>query len=180
MPNISDYEYNELLGRKRVADFSEDLFNDPMTGKDIKRLIKRKHPHLPIPDLDLEDKFEAQRAADKKEREDRERSEKEKKQQDEWKEQRARTQKDWGFTEETMANLEKTMVERNIGDYEVAATFHAAKNPKPSEPTSHHGEPWGYAANETFREVSKDPEGWAKGEMMKAMKIDRERELQQR
>lgn len=172
---VPDDEYAYLQGRRQVADFVESIYNDPTLSKEAKRLIKKKYPNLPIPDLDIEDRVEARLADDRKKRDDEESAKKRKTEEDGWKEQRSRTQKEYGFTDEGMTDLEKMMVERNIGDYEVAATYHAARNPKPSAPTAQHGQPWRYQDNDTFREIAKDPEAWGRGELMKALKNDEDR-----
>ena len=177
---ISDEEDRFLQGRRQVADFVESIYNDPALSKDAKRLIKRKYPNLSIPDFDLEEKVEARLDADRKKRDDEDKATRKQKEEDGWKEQRGKVQKDYGFTDEAMTDLEKFMTEKNVGDYEVAATYKAAKTPRASEPTSHHGEPWGHGSNETFREIAKDPEGWGKSEILKALRADQERARQQR
>lgn len=179
MPEVSPEQIRYWEDRERVANFSESVFNDPGLNKDAKRLIKRKYPQLSIPDHDLEEKFDQKLGKFEEERKQREDADKRTKQEAEWKAKRDRTQKEYGYTEEGMGKLEDLMRERNIGDYEVAATFHAAKNPRPSEPTSGHGQPWAFTANDTFREVAQDPEAWARKEFMKAMEIDKERARQQ-
>ena len=177
---ISDEEYAYLMGRKAVADYIEPIWNDPALGKEAKRLVKKKYPDARIPDLEIEDKVEERFAAEDKKRKEeadkatRERNEKQ------WKAQRAKVQKEYGFTDDAMKDLEAFMIERNVGDYEVAARFKAPQSPRASEPTSHHGEPWGYGrdTNETFKEIAKDPEAWGRSEIMKALKADQDRARQ--
>lgn len=177
---ISDEQYAAYERAYQTAQFAESIFNDPQLSKDAKRLIKRKYPNLAIPDYDLEEKFERERTADRKAREDAEKAAKQKSEEDGWKTQRAKVQKDYSFTEEAMKDLEKFMYENGVANYEVAAGYKAAKSPRASEPTSHHGEPWGHTANETFREIAKDPEAWGRGEIMKAIRADEDRARQAR
>jgi len=177
---ISDEEDRYLQGRRQVADFVESIYNDPALSKDAKRLIKRKYPNLAIPDYDIEEKVDQRFADEKKKRDDEDKAARKQKEEDGWKEQRGKVQKEYGFTDEAMTDLEKFMTEKNVGDYEVAATYKASKTPRASEPTSHHGEPWGHGNNETFREIAKDPEAWGRGEIMKALRADQERARQQR
>jgi hypothetical protein len=177
---ISDEQYAAYEQAYRTANFAESIFNDPALSKDAKRLIKRKYPNLSIPDFDLEEKFEKERAADKKSRDDETRAAKQKQEEDGWKEQRAKTQKEYGFTDEGMKDLEKFMLENNVANYDVAATYKAAKSPRASEPTSQHGMPWAHTADETFREIAKDPEAWGRGEILKAIRADQDRARQAR
>ena len=83
-------------------------------------------------------------------------------------------QREFGFTEDGMKDLEKFMLDKNIGDYEVAATYHASKNPKQSEANYSDGL-WNHAKQDGFAEVAKDPEGWARNELLGAMRRDQER-----
>lgn len=177
---ITDEQYAAYERAYQTAQFAESIFNDPQLSKDAKKLIKRKYPNLSIPDYDLEEKFERERAADKKARDDAEKAAKQKTEEDGWKQQRAKVQKDYGFSDDGMKDLEKFMYENGVANYEVAATYKAAKSPRASEPTSQHGMPWAHTANETFKEIAKDPEGWGRGEIMKAIRADEDRARQAR
>jgi hypothetical protein len=176
---ISDEEYNALLARKEIADLVEPLWNDPALGKDAKRLLKRKYPQLRIPDLDIEDKVETALADDRKKRDDEKAAEAKEKQKTAWAEARAKTQRDYGFTDEAMKDLEKFMVEHNVASYEVAAGYQAAKNPKPSDPASGFNDHfWNHGQSDEAKEVAKDPEGWARKEIIAAIRRDDAREKQ--
>jgi hypothetical protein len=174
MPEITDDEYNRLLGRAQVADFSESIFNDPALSKHAKALIKAKYPHIQIPDYDLETRFNARLDQDKKEREDAKRAEKEAIERDQWQQNRSRVQKEYGFTDDGMRDLESFMAEKSVGDYDVAATYKAAKNPKPIEANYSNGL-WEHSKQEGFAEISKDPEGWARNEILGALRRDEEK-----
>src|SRR5882672_685275 len=155
---VSDEEYAYLMGRKQVADFIEPIYNDPVLSKYAKRLIKKKYPNVKIPDLEIEEMVEKRFADEDK---------------------RAKVQKEYGFTDEGMTDLEAFMLERNVGDYEVAAKYKAPASPRASEPTSRHGESWGYGgSNDQFKEIAKDPEAWGRGEILKALKADQDRARQ--
>ena len=171
---VSDEEYNFLQGRRQVADFVESIYNDPTLTKEAKALIKKKYPQVQIPDLDLEEKFNQRFDEDKREREAERKAAREAEQDKRINEARAKVQQEYGFTEDGMKDLEKMMVERNIGDYEAAATFHASKNPKQSEANYSNGL-WDHQKQENFGEISKDPEGWARNEFLSAMRRDQER-----
>jgi hypothetical protein len=61
------------------------------------------------------------------------------------------------------------MVERNIGDYDAAAHFFAAKNPQVSEPT-YDSTRWHHERGDQFKEIVSDPEAWGRNELMTAFK----------
>jgi hypothetical protein len=178
MPEVADDEYTRLLGKAQVADLAESLFNDPALGKHAKALVKAKYPQLQIPDYDLEQRFNARLDHEKKEREDAERAKREAEEETQWKQNRARVQKEYGFTDDGMKDLESFMREKSVGDYDVAATYRAAKNPKQSE-THYSNGLWEHSKQEGFAEISKDPEGWARNEILGALRRDEERQKNQ-
>ena len=171
---IEDREYNFLQGRRQVADFVESIWNDPQLNNDAKALVKKKYPQLKIPDYDLEQHVNRRLDEDKRERRDAEENKK-------FTELRANTQKEYGFTNEAMTDLEKLMVERNIGDYEVAATYVASKAPKPSPATTAQGDGlWNHPKQPNWGDVTKDPEGWARGELLKTLYGEQDRSKNQK
>ena len=174
MREISDDEYNFLQGRRQIADFIEPIYNDPLLNREAKALIKKKYPQAQIADYDLEEKFNQRLDAEKKEREDAEKAKLEAEQQQKFQTIRSQVQKDYGFTEDGMKELEKFMWDKNIGDYEVAATYHAAKNPRQSE-TAHGDGFWHHQKQDGFAKIAEDPEGWARNEILGALRNDQER-----
>jgi hypothetical protein len=178
---VTDEEYNYLMGRKQVADFVESIYNDPSLNKEAKALIKRKYPNLQITDYDLETKIEKRFEAEKKARDDQEQAAKKAAEDDAWKKTREKTQQDYGFTEDGMKELEDFMVQKNIGDYEVAASYMASKNPKQSDATYGHNDGlWNHSKQEGFKEIASDPEGWARSQILQAIRRDDERNKGQR
>lgn len=169
MPEISDEELAWFQAQARTAQFAENLYNHPKVSKQAKALIKEAYPDLEIPGYD------AQQYVDRKFAErDEKAAEAAKREHDaeverQWKEQRAATQKRYGFTDEAMAELEKLMVERKVADYDVAATYHAAKNPKTSQPTFS-DQYWNYQKRDGWADIAKDPEGWARNEILGALR----------
>lgn len=168
---ISDEEYSRLIGKAQVADFVESIYNDPQLSREAKALIKKKYPQVQIPDFDIEERINQRFDADRHEREAAEQAKKDAADQEHFKQTRARVQKDYGFTDDGMRDLEKMMLERNIGDYEVAAEYHAVKNPKQSEADQSDGL-WHHQQQDNFAEISKDPEGWARKELISAIRKD--------
>ena len=174
---LTDAEYNYLIEQDQVANVANALWNDPELGPQTKALLKKKLPNLQIPDHDLRTEMRGEFAKrDKKQREERE-AEEIAKQDNFWKGERARVQKQYGYTDDGIKDLEQLMLYKHIGDYEVAATYHAAKNPKPSEPTSMgYKDPyWNHGKSDLFKEIAKDPEEWGRSEIMKALHNDQNR-----
>ena len=171
---ISDEEYKYLQDKRMTADFVESIYNDPQLNKEAKRLIKRKYPNLAIPDFDLETKVEqrfsaedqkkAKEAADAAAAADRAA----------WNASRAKVQKQYGFTDEAMKDLETWMHEKAVADHEVAAEYRAAKNPQTSSPT-YDSQFWHHEKADGFAEIAKDPEAWGRKEILGAIHRDEER-----
>jgi hypothetical protein len=175
MPELSDEEYQFLQQRRQVADFVESIYNDPALTKEAKALIKKKYPQVSIPDYDIEERISKRLDDDRKERDDAEKAKREAADQESFKQTRARVQKEFGFTDEGMNDLEKFMLEKNVGDYDVAASYHAMKNPKQSEATHSDGL-WNHQKSEGWNKISEDPEGWARGEILGALRRDEDRQ----
>lgn len=171
---ISDEEYNFLTNKRMTADFVESIYNDPVLNREAKQLIKKKYPNLAIPDFDLENKVEARlsaaeqakakEAADAAAARDREA----------WNRSRSKVQKQYGFTDEGMKDLEQWMHEKAVADHEVAAEYRAAKNPQTSSPT-YDSQFWHHEQAPDFAAITKDPEAWGRNEILTAIHRDEER-----
>lgn len=170
---ISDEEFAFLQNKRITADFVESIYNDPQLTKEAKRLIKKKYPNLAIPDLDIEDRVQSQIDADRKQRADAEAAAKNRAAHEHWQAQRAKTQKDYGFTDDGMKELEGWMQDKGVGDYEVAAQYRVSKNPKTSEPT-YDTQFWHHEQGPGFAEIAKDPEAWGRKEILGAIHRDQE------
>jgi hypothetical protein len=171
---VTDEEYNFLQGRRQVADFVESIYNDPQLAKEAKALIKRKYPQVQIPDYDIEERVTQKIDEDRKARENERKAAKEAEQEKHFQQTRSRVQQDYGFTDDAMKDLEKFMVEKGVGDYEVAASYQASKNPKQSEANYSDGL-WNHQKQDGFAEIAKDPEGWARNELLGAMRRDQDK-----
>jgi len=180
MATISDEEYNKLMVASHTAAFAESIWNDPALSKEAKRLAKRKYPNLEIPELDIRDEVDARFNAEKKAREDAEAATKQAAEDEAWKKERAEIQQQYGFTDDGMKELEEFMVKNNVGSYEVAASYKASKQPKPSDATYGGDHFWNHRQQEGFAEVAKDPEGWARTQILQAIRNDERREREQR
>ena len=115
-----------------TADFVESIYNDPVLNKEAKRLIKKKYPNLAIPDYDLEQKVEQRFSAEDEKKATRGGRARRPGDRDAWNASRARVQKQYGFTDEAMKDLEKWMHDKAVADHEVAAEYRASKNPQTS------------------------------------------------
>lgn len=170
---VSDEEYRFLQERRVTADFVESIYNDPSLNKEAKRLIKKKYPSLAIPDLDIEDRVQAQLDAEKNRRESEENSKKQAAEDAKWRAERARVQKEYSFTDDGMNDLESFMQDKGIGDYEVAASYRAAKNPKASQP--YDAGFWHHENEPDFKKIAQDPEAWGRNEILQSIYRDQER-----
>lgn len=176
---IEDREYAFLQGRRQVADFVESIWNDPQLNMEAKALIKKKYPNLSIPEYDLEQRVEQRLGQERQAREQTETQRKQAEDKKKFDDLRSATQKEYGFTDKAMEDMEKMMVERNIGDYEVAATYIASKEPKPAEATFQ-DQYWHHDKSPGWGEITKDPEGWARGEILKTLQNEQQRNRNQR
>ena len=175
---ISDEEFAFLQSKRQIADFVEPIYQHPTWGKEAKRLIKQVYPNIKIPDYDIEEQVNARFDAEKKARDEAAAAEKQRADDDRWRKARAAVQKQYSFTDEAMERLENFMKEKYIGDYEVAASYIAAKEPKTSEATYEHY--WHHDRQPEFQEMAKDPEGYAFNQFVQAMRRDEEHAKQMR
>ena len=173
--NISDEEYAYLQSCRQTADFAQSIFNDPSLNNEAKALIKRKYPNMKIPDYDIEQRVNARVDEMEKSRRDEEDAKRMEAEERKFNETRDSIKKQYGFTDDAMKSLEDMMVERNIGDYEAAASFFASKNPQISEPT-YDSTRWHHEKQDTFKEIVTDPEAWGRNEIMSAIRRDEARQ----
>jgi hypothetical protein len=176
---ISDEEYAEYMQARQIKNFVEPIFNDPRLNPYAKTLIKAKYPNLSIPDHDLKNEITQHFNAEKKRADDEKAAEKQKQEDQRISDQRANVQKQYGFTDDGMKDLEKFMVDNHVGSYEVAAGYKVAKEPKPIDPTNENHFWQRPALREQIKEISADPEGWARKELTKAARADEQRMKQQ-
>lgn len=169
---ISDEEYNHLIGRAQLADFVEPIYNNPKTSHKAKALIKEAYPTLEIPGYDTETAVAREFAARDQRDAEKERKAREAEEDRQWREDRDKVKAARKLSDEDMGKLEKLMLERKIGNYEDAAEIYAARLPKPSTPT--YDNHWNHATQPSFAEISKDPEGYMRRELLGAIERDRQ------
>ena len=171
---INDDEYNFLQQKRLTADFVESIYNDPALNKEAKRLIKRKYPNLAITDYDMEEKLDARvRAEDDKKAKEQQETQR-KRNQETWDTGRKKAKDEYGLTDEGLTDLEKWMEEHAVADHEVAASYRHAKNPQ-TTPTTYDSQFWRHEKAYNFKEISADPEGWARKEILGAIHRDSQR-----
>lgn len=157
-----------------TADFVESIYNDPQLNKEAKRLIKKKYPNLAIPDFDMEEKIDQRLSAEDERKRKAEQEAKAAKDREAWQQSRANAKKSYGLTDEGLTDLEKWMEEHAVADHEVAASYRHSKDPKTSEPTAD-SMYWKHDKADNFKEISSDPEAWARREILGAIHRDSER-----
>ena len=171
---LTDEQIAYLRNRETVANFADSLYNDPTISNELKLLIKRKHPELSIPDFDIESRITERLESEKKERQDAESKQRDEREQKEWAEKRAAVKDRHKFTDDAMDRLETMMKERHIYNYEDAADLMIAREPRTSSPTQELDDRmWHHNRNEQFKEIAKDPQSWARSELMAAMARDK-------
>lgn len=171
---ISDEEYNHLVGRKTVADFVEPIYNSKELGPEARALIKKAYPNLQIEGYDLKQELKGEIAQVRQEFHETERQRKDREESEKFQQVRQRTKEQYKLTDEGMKKLEDLMIERNIGDYEAAATYMVSKEPRAIE--SHGSQHfWNHEKQDGFAEISKDPEKWGFKELMGAAERDSQR-----
>lgn len=176
---ITDAEDQQIQQDRNLVQFINSIYNDPQLNREAKALIKKKYPNINIPDYDILQQVETRLNAEREERETRERERQEQEETRKFDETRSSVQKKYGFTDEGMQDLEKFMVDNNVGSYEVAASYRASQNPMPSAATFDDNR-WNHNKQEGFAEIAKDPEGWGRAEIIKALRNDQERAKAQR
>ena len=171
---IGDDEYAFLQNKRMTADFVESIYNDPQLNKEAKRLIKRKYPNLAIPDYDMEEKLDGRLRAEDEKKAKAEQETQAKHNQETWETGRKKAKDQYGLTDEGLTDLEKWMQEHAVADHEVAASYRHSKNPKTSEPT-YDSQSWRHDKAHNFKEISADPEAWARREILGAINRDSDR-----
>lgn len=172
---ISDEEYAHLVGRKTIADFVEPIYNSPELGPQAKALIKKAYPNLQIEGYDLKEELKGEIAQVRNELKETERQRQDREDAEKFQRTRKATQEQYKLTDEGMKKLEDLMVERNIGDYDAAATYMISKEPRASEPTGGSQHFWNHEKQDKFSEISKDPEKWGFNELVGAARRDEQR-----
>lgn len=180
MPVTLNDEQVEFLKRrladaerdKSIAEGASKIWNSPEWGSEAKALWKKAFPEGQIPEYDTE-----QRVMARIEKLETERLEREKKAQEtaldsDIAKKRRAAQERHGFSDDEMKSLEEMMTQRNVGDYDVAAHYLASQRPAPSDGTDagYDRQFWGHQRQAGYDEVAKDPEAYARREILKTFR----------
>lgn len=156
-----------------IAESATQLWNHAEFGDEAKAVWKKAFPEARIDGYDTEQRINARLDKERREREEREKKEREEAEDREWKSKRKAAQDKHGLTDDAMERIEKLMVEKKVGDYDVAATYFVSQEPSPSEGTAEYDRHfWQHDRTPEYQEVAADPEGYARKEIMKAIRAD--------
>jgi hypothetical protein len=175
---LTDEQVAELRGRlgaaetnRQIAEASAGLWNDPVFGDEAKALWKKKYPDTAIPDHDLRTELRGELAKDREQREKERKEAADRAEDERIASKRKEAQDSFGLTDDAMKRLEDFMVERNIGDYEIAAEAFVSRNPRVSDGSQEHDSHfWQHERQDLFAEISKDPEEWGRKEILKTLR----------
>ena len=123
--------------KNAALDWLESLPNHPEIGTEVKRLLKKAHPQISYPELDVEDRFTA------KVREQEERvsqfisAQKEKENKEYWAKKTKAAINDGLVKEEEVKEFHEWMVGEHLGNYERAAKMWHDEKHAAAEPTNY-------------------------------------------
>ena len=118
---------------RKIAEASAEIWNDPELGDSAKGLWKKKFPNTDLGGYDVEQRINARFDKERQEREAAAKAEADRRQDERIAEERREAQARYSLTDDAMKRVEDFMVERNIGDYEVAAEHFVSRNPRVSD-----------------------------------------------
>jgi hypothetical protein len=169
-------ELRQRLGQaetnRQIAEAARGVWDDPDLGEAAKRLWKQKYPDTSIPDYDLEQRLRGEIQKDRDERAAADKAARDREADARVASERKAVQDRYGATDDAMTRLERLMVERNIGDYEVAAEYMFSREPRASDgrDDSYDGQYWRHDQQDLFKEIAADPEEWGRKEILKTLR----------
>lgn len=180
---LTDEQVQELRQRLaqaetngKIAEATARIWNDPERGERAKALWKEQYPDTDLGPYDVERRINERLDKERLERQVAEKEAREREQDARLAAKRKEAQDRYGATDDAMDRLEKMMVERNIGDYDVAAEHFFTREPRVSDGTQEYDSQfWQHEKGDLFKEISADPEAWGRKEILKTLK-DQERQ----
>ena len=160
----------------QIAAASAKIWNSPERGERAKALWKEEFPDTDLGGYDVEQRLNARLDRERREREEAEKTARDRQQDERIASQRKEIQDRYGATDDAMTRLEKLMVERNIGDYEVAGEYMFSREPKVSDGQELDSGFWQHEKADTFKEIASDPEAWGRSEILKTLRESERRE----
>lgn len=159
-----------------IAQSATEIWNHQQWGDEAKALWKKAFPEVKIDGFDAEQRINARLDKERQEREEREKKARERAEEDEWKTKRQAAKEKYSLTDDAMDRLEKLMTERRVADYDIAATYLVSQEPSPSEGTAEYDRHfWHHDRTPEYKQIASDPEGYAREEIMRAIKTDAQR-----
>lgn len=132
MASLEDLTANELLAHaKRLEEGNRlygPLMNDPETRGEMLRLIKKKNPGMPIPEIDAQDAASRLVASERAEREKLQSELRDEKLHRQLRESRERVKNEYDFTDADLLEVEKLMTDEKapIPHWDAAAKVYRA------------------------------------------------------
>jgi hypothetical protein len=140
--SLEDMSPNELVAHSTALEqqttFYNQLLNDPSTRSEMLKLLKKKNPTMPIPEIDGPAQFEDQLAKEAAERQKLEDRVRDQEIRERISKERIRVMREHGLDEADMIEVEKIMVDKDapIPHYDAAAKVFKASRVQ-ATPTSH-------------------------------------------
>ena len=162
----------------RIAEAAAGLWNDPDTSAEAKALWKRKYPDSDLGDAyNVEQRLNARLDRQEQDAQKREREAREKAIDEQIASKRRETQDRYRATDDAMKRLEDMMVEKNVGDYDVAAEHFFSRQPGTSngDDSAFDSQFWHHDRSDLFKEISADPEEWGRKEILKTIREGEQR-----
>lgn len=132
MASLEDMTPNELLAHARSLEQNNRLYgplmNDPETRGEMLRLIKKKNPNMPIPELEAEERAKKLVAEERAEREKVANELREEKLDRRIEKERERVKREYDLSDADMAEVEKLMTDEKapIPYWDSAAKYYKA------------------------------------------------------
>ena len=175
---LTDEQVTELRGRltqadtnRQIAEAAAKLWNSPERGERTKALWKEEFPDSDLGPFDVEQRINARLDKDREERAQEAKAQRDRETDERVASQRKATQDRYGATDDAMSRLEQLMVERNIGDYEIAGEHFFSREPRVSDGTQEYDSQfWNHERQDTFKEIAADPESWGRKEILKTLR----------
>jgi len=166
----------EAETNRQIAEAAAKIWNSPERGDRAKALWKEEFPDADLGSYDVEARVKAELDRRDKVHADADKARREREQDESMAAQRKAIQERYSATDDAMTRLEKMMVEKNVGDYEIAAEHMFSREPRVSDGGNEYDPGfWNHQQREGFEEISRDPEGWGRREILKTLRQEERR-----
>ena len=175
---LTDEQVQELRARltkadtdSKIAEASAKIWNSPERGARAKALWKEEFPDTDLKEWDVEQRINARLDGERKEREDAAKAARDRESDERLAADRQKIRDRFGATDDAIERLEKMMIDRGIGDHEVAAEFFFSREPRVSDGQDggYDSQFWQHEKQDLFKSITADPEAWGRGEILKTL-----------